>query len=114
MAYVGPTPGALRYAIGAKIGDLEKELRYTILSNMQIFLDKMEFKKSAMSGCFGCIEMAFFCNTYPIKLVVELSMSDLPAYYLYNENDIDMYNIEVVKSVVDNWAKVHVPYVPIL
>lgn len=112
MAVVGPTFSALRYAIKQKIPLLESSIRFELLSNMRLFLDTLTFVRSTNKSCFGAFHMSFICETYPVKFVIDLSTSELPAWYVFYEGEFDFEKIGAVKAIIDKWALAHVPYVP--
>jgi len=109
MAFIGPTPEALRYAIKIRLPDLEKELRYSMLASENIFFDNLTFTKSKLPRCFGTINITFYAGLKLNKLTADLSTSELPIVNLYAEEDFDMTLIEAPKKILNRWSELNVP-----
>ena len=112
MAFIGPTPEALRYAIKMRLPHLEKELRYNMLGTENIFFDNLTFTKSKLPRCFGTINISFYVGLKLNRLTADLSTSEMPIINIYAEEDFDITLIEGPKKILGKWAEHNVPYMP--
>jgi hypothetical protein len=114
MALVGPTDAALRYAINKKIPDLEAKIRFFLLTNMQLFLQSIVFEKYTENNYFGKIKLVFYIITYPVRMEVYLSKSDIPAFYIYTGEEFDSSNTIIfigVNKLIKEWAFQNIPMI---
>ena len=114
MAFIGPTDAALRYAIKEKIPDLEAKIRFFLLTNMQLFLQTIVFEKYTENNYFAKIKLSFFVITYPVKIEVFLSKSELPAFYIFTGEEFNLFNViifEGVNNLIKEWVLKNVPMI---
>jgi hypothetical protein len=114
MAFIGPTPEALRYAIKMRLPHLEKELRYSMLGTENIFFDNLTFTKSKLPRCFGTINLSFYVGLKLNKLTADLSTSELPIVNIYAEEEFDMALIETPRKILNRWSEHNVAYIPLI
>jgi hypothetical protein len=112
MAFIGPTPEALRYAIKVRLPHLEKDLRYNMLATENIFFDNLTFTKSKLPRCFGTINLSFYVGLKLNKLTADLSTSEMPIVNIYAQEDFDMTLIEAPRKIITRWSELNVPYIP--
>ena len=110
MAFIGPTPEHMRYAVRGQLEDLEDKIRLCLLKDKNLYFNSLELRKPSNKTHFALLTLRFYRNHFE-KLDsydIELSNKYLP-HWLNPGSQHDSIIFQDVYDVLNLWALNNIP-----